>query len=135
MKFIDPRGYFGGLNILGFGPKIYDHAKFIYGLTGYSAFNSTPYITTEISRHASGGNDIKVRLADGTLLSPSALLQQVLPMADAKYSILDIAMMVGIIWLKLTTYIINDPMKAVAAYLQGNAIITEITKTMKTIKK
>lgn len=134
MKFIDPRGYFGGLNILGFGPKIYDYAKFIYGLTGYSAFNSTPYITTEISQYAAGGNDIKARLADGTLLSPSALLQQVIPITDDKYSILDIAMLVGIIWLKLTTYIINDPMKAVAAYMQGNAIITEISKTMKTAK-
>jgi hypothetical protein len=33
--------------------------------------------------------------------------------------------LIGIIWMRLCTYIANDPVKSVLAYLHGNAIVTK----------
>lgn len=38
--------------------------------------------------------------------------------------------MIGIIWMRLCTYISNDPVKSVLAYLHGNAIVTKYSKEL-----
>lgn len=40
IKFIDPRGYFGKTLLM--GPKEYDEAKVLYGISGYDSFNQDP---------------------------------------------------------------------------------------------
>jgi len=115
IRFIDPRGYFGGLNVLGYGVKQYDYAKFVYGMTGYSRFNRAAFIATDIV-----DGDVKTYIG----LSESEGIQDVdmfeLDIED------DIRILVGIIWVKLSSYIINDPERSVLAYLYGNALLTKL---------
>lgn len=114
IRFIDPRGFFGNLDILGLGVLEYDHAKFLYGLTGYSAFNAAPYIRTEVV-----DGDLRVYLGDNK--KPGISPVSVFDVTDDVV----LQVLVGIIWMKLCTYIINDPAKAVIAYMHGNAIVTK----------
>lgn len=117
--FIDPRGYFGTLKTLGYGLLDYDFAKFLYGMTGYSQFNNAPYISVNheginidvwVGNNAKGRNKAKgISTLDIDMLTENN----------------DIKILVGIIWMKLTSYIINDPIKSVAAYYHGNALLTK----------
>ena len=115
IRFVDPRGYFGKLKTLGLGVKAYDLAKFVYGFSGYGRFNSAEYIAMQIE-----DNNINfyVGANEATGITDVSLF-------DMKIDD-DIRILVGIIWVKLTSYIINDPMKSVAAYLHGNAILTKL---------
>lgn len=115
IKMIDPRGYFGHLKTIGLSLVDYDLAKFVYGMSGYGHFNSTESLITNID-----GDDIQATLYDGTPIMKVDIDE--LPISN------DIKIIVGIIWMKLTSYIINDPVKSVAAYLHGNALLTKYLK-------
>ena len=115
IKFVDPRGYFGGLNTLGLGVKQYDKAKFVYGFSGYSKFNSAEYIAMQ-----QVGTDLQFYVGPQEQQGITDVDLFDMNVDD------DIKILVGIIWVKLTSYIINDPMKSVAAYLHGNAILTKL---------
>lgn len=112
IKMIDPRGYFGDLKTIGLSLIDYDIAKFIYGMSGYGHFNSTEALITNIV-----DGDVQATLYDGTPIMKVDMDE--LPISD------DIKIIVGIIWMKLTSYIINDPVKSIAAYLHGNALLTK----------
>lgn len=118
LKFIDPRGYFGGLDLLGIAPRYYDLAKFIYGITGYSEFNSCTFVTTQIDEQ-----DI-VTVINNKFGFPGILTLDEIEIQD------EIKFLVGIIWMRLSTYISNDPTKSVLAYLHGNAIVTKYYKQL-----
>jgi CTP:phosphocholine cytidylyltransferase-like protein len=130
VRLIDPRGYFGSGDWLPLGHGIieYDYAKFLYGLSGYSRFNSADYVAVDIK----DGNIINAfGLAEDLgieQLPLSETLQSLDGKLDTEHARL-IRVLVGIIWLKLTAYIINDPVKSVLAYLHGNAIITSMLKS------
>lgn len=111
--FIDPRGYFGTLKTLGYGLKDYDYAKFLYGMTGYSQFNNAPYISV---RHEYTNIDVWV----GNNTKGISTLD-----LDMLTDNVNLKILVGIIWIKLTSYIVNDPIKSVAAYYHGNALLTK----------
>lgn len=110
VKFIDPRGYFGKLKTCGLGLPEYDLAKFCYGLNGYSVFNSAPYITIDVD---DDNITVKYPTCDGSI---TRIDLDDMPIDN------NIKIIIGIIWMKLSSYIINDPMKSVIAYLYGNAI-------------
>ena len=124
--FIDPRGYFGKLKTIGLGMAEYDIAKFCYGLNGYSRFNSAPYVTIEEIDYSDGMN-LKLEYPNGDFSSITQIDLDDMPIDT------NIKIIVGIIWMKLTSYIINDPMKSVIAYLYGNAICTKYLKELKYI--
>lgn len=115
LRFVDPRGYFGNLKTLGLGIKQYDIAKFVYGFSGYGRFNSAEYVATIVDN-----GDVQ------TFIGPA----EQPGMADVNLFDIkcddDIKVLVGIIWVKLTSYIINDPVKSVLAYLYGNALLTKL---------
>lgn len=113
--FIDPRGYFGNLKTLGLGLKDYDYAKFLYGMTGYSNFNSADYISTKVDET---NNNIDVFVGNNKERGISTMD------IDMLTDDINLKIIIGIIWIKLTSYIINDPIKSVAAYLHGNALLT-----------
>jgi hypothetical protein len=115
IRFVDPRGYFGKLKTLGLGVKNYDLAKFVYGFSGYGRFNSAEYIAMQIEND---NINFYVGANEDTGITDVSLF-------DMKIDD-DIRILVGIIWVKLTSYIINDPMKSVAAYLHGNALLTKL---------
>lgn len=114
VKFIDPRGYFGKLKTCGLGLPEYDLAKFCYGLNGYSVFNSAPFITIDVDDYQN--ITVKYPTCDGSI---TRIDLDKMPIDD------NIKIIIGIIWMKLSSYIINDPMKSVIAYLYGNAICTK----------
>ncbi|WP_432645794.1 hypothetical protein [Methanobrevibacter sp.] len=127
--FIDPRGYFGKLKTIGLGMAEYDIAKFCYGLNGYSRFNSAPYIEIdELEYSDSDGLNFKIKYPTGDNSSITQIDLDDMPIDT------NIKIIVGIIWMKLTSYIINDPMKSVIAYLYGNAICTKYLKELKYLK-
>lgn len=115
IRFVDPRGYFGKLKTLGYGVKQYDLAKFIYGFSGYSKLNSAEYIAMRV-------DDSNLEFYVGPKELTGITGVNLFDMNVSK----DIKVLVGIIWVKLTSYIINDPMKSVAAYLYGNALLTKL---------
>ena len=125
--FIDPRGYFGKLKTIGLGMAEYDIAKFCYGLNGYSRFNSAPYVTIGEIDYSDGMN-LKLKYPNGDFSSITQIDLDDMPIDT------NIKIIVGIIWMKLTSYIINDPMKSVIAYLYGNAICTKYLKELKYLK-
>lgn len=118
--FIDPRGYFGSLKTIGLGMAEYDIAKFCYGLNGYSRFNSAPYIEIRCDNKM----NLEVRYPIGDFTSITQIDLDDMPI-DINEKII-----VGIIWMKLTSYIINDPMKSVIAYIYGNAICTKYLRQL-----
>ena len=115
IRFIDPRGFFGGLNVLGWSCKQYDYAKFAYGFSGYSRFTNTPFIAMRVeNRNLS------------TYIGPSEI-EGITDVSIFDMKIDDMTrVLIGIIWVKLTSYIINNPMKSVLAYLYGNALLTKL---------
>lgn len=96
VMFIDPRGVFGETNM--YGDSNYDLAKVLYGVTGYSKFNSDPLFHNNYSP------------------CDLALLDELTDDTHLK-------ILVGIIWLKLPYYIKNNLIKSDAAYEQGIEIL------------
>ncbi|BBI90557.1 guanylyltransferase [Tenacibaculum phage PTm1] len=110
IKLIDPRGHFGGVPY--YGDPNYDHAKFLYGLSGYDVFNLTAdvrytYSNGEIWFEDNFGYDLD-KLTNDTKL---------------KY-------LVGICWLKLPLYTINNLNKATIAYAKGMQMVTKYGKQL-----
>lgn len=112
LKFIDPRGQFGGNKL--YGDPSYDAAKFLYGLTGYDRFNLTKDIrfsycheTKEIYYDCINGYNLD-ELTDSSLL---------------KY-------LVGLIWFKLPYYTINNVNKSIVAHAHGMSLITKYGKQL-----
>jgi tRNA A-37 threonylcarbamoyl transferase component Bud32 len=120
IRLIDPRGYFGTSLPLGHGVKEYDYAKFLYGLSGYSHFNAAAFVTTKVEDY-----DLKTFMNMDELegiTDYDIFYVNAIPVKNPE----NIQMLIGIIWLKLSSYIINDPVKSVLAYLHGNAIVTKV---------
>ncbi|WNN12484.1 GlmU [Chryseobacterium phage MA9V-2] len=112
MKLIDPRGVFGDMQYA--GDTNYDLAKFLYGLTGYTDFNDS--------------TDFKVK-KDGTSLycelfnklpSPWYVCQD-----NEGNDDINAVILVGLIWLKLPAYIINNPLKSLVAYYKGLTLLNK----------
>lgn len=119
---IDPRGKFGKPGIM--GDVTYDFAKFMYGLHSYSHFNHEPVVKIQ-TKWISNTN---VCQFDMTLFIDhflSELMQFVYPYHNAvtdeqKDTVFYwYTALIGIIYLKLTGYIKNDPTKALHAYMYG----------------
>ena len=107
IKFIDPRGIFGGEKY--YGDVLYDQAKFMYGLSGYDNFNLDKNFKFDIN-----GTDIQIY--------PGGIdLDEI---CDDKH----IKILVGLIWLKLPFYIKNNPNKVIASYFYGMMLLTKYLK-------
>jgi hypothetical protein len=107
IKFIDPRGIFGGQKY--YGDVLYDQAKFMYGLSGYDNFNLDKNFKFEI-------NDNEITFDTGGLE------------LDELTSDRHISILVGLIWLKLPFYIKNNPNKVIASYFHGMALLSKYLK-------
>lgn len=116
ISFIDPRGTFGGIQF--YGDARYDHAKFLYGLTGYDKFNLTKNLKFKYN------NEKK------SILIPEA--EEIIEMLDSLTSSKMLKFLVGVIWLKLPYYTINNINKSIAAYAIGQRLINhyKITPAM-----
>ncbi len=112
IKLIDPRGQFGG--VANRVDPIYEIAKFVYGVTGYSEFNLDKYFMPVVSDNC----DLTW---DGLIPNPIDLLDTI-TIGD---KVLDqkVKLAVGLIWCKLPQYISNNPTKSIAAWSIGRAII------------
>lgn len=120
--FIDPRGRFGTDSLV--GDTSYDFAKFIYGLTGYSLFNHAKAVEFDF---ASFENVIASMKSFTNGVPLNIVIKNVIRIA---YNITEYdkrfypimcwyKALIGMIWLKLTGYIKNDPTKAIFAYMYG----------------
>jgi hypothetical protein len=107
IKFIDPRGIFGGQKY--YGDVLYDQAKFMYGLTGYDNFNLDKNFKFEI-------NGDEIQFDTGGL--------ELEDLCNDRH----IKILVGLIWLKLPFYIKNNPNKVIASYFHGMALLTKYLK-------
>lgn len=106
VKFVDPRGYFGGTKLYGWKP--YEHAKILYCLYGYDDFNTKPQIYGE----------------DWPKLRPSLEFSGFRDERFAKQgSYKSYQMLVGVIYVALAGYISQDIMKANIAYDYGMRIL------------
>ena len=121
--FIDPRGRFGTDSMV--GDVSYDFAKFIYGLSGYSSFNHAKNVEFDFV------------CSEGVIASMAPFLNIFAPLNIVIRDVVSIAYnitenderffaiscwykaLIGMIWLKLTGYIKNDPTKAIFAYMYG----------------
>ena len=104
IKFIDPRGRFGGLPFV--GDVDYDTAKFMYGLSGYDYFNLDKNF-----KFVKKDNKIFFDI-EGYDLDE---------LTDNNH----IKILVGLIWLKLPFYIKNNPNKVIASYFYGMQLLTK----------
>ena len=126
LVLIDPRGVFGDSAIL--GELTYDFAKFMYGLHSYSHFNHEPICT--IDTNVINGNKIcefnMTRFTDMQLVD---LMKFVYKYHNAttnseKQTIYWwYVSLIGIIYIKLTGYIKNDPTKSIYAYVYGTYLL------------
>lgn len=109
LNFIDPRGRFGHTRL--YGDPYYDYAKFLYGLTGYDEFNLTKDLRFEYDSRI---NSITVPMLARIELELDTLTDDN-----------DIKFLVGLIWLKLPYYTINNINKAICAYAIGLKLTTK----------
>jgi len=107
LYLIDPRGYFGKTKL--YGLKEYDFAKLCYALTGYDDFNLNVYFVFDILE-----SNINIPIKNNIELIE-------------KYDFINqkiIKYITVIIWLSLTSYIRNNPIKVVAAYYYAHYLFT-----------
>lgn len=107
IKFIDPRGYFGETKDLGYAD--YDFAKIKYFLSGYDDFNNNHYIYSR--KHYK---------------KPKQLDYIPKELQDPKYDLI-----VGIIWIALTSYIAQDVFKVNISYEYGLEYLNIAIETYK----
>jgi len=105
VKFIDPRGKFGDANLV--TDEAYDQGKFVYGITGYSSFNLLKEFKPVIDENGDLTYNSENPLESLDLLDCSDYVK----------------LMVGVCWIKLPAYIINNPAKSIAAFHTGLAIL------------
>lgn len=115
MKFIDPRGTFGNLFI--FGDPMYDKAKFLYGLSGYDVFNTASKI------------DIFTKKSSNGKININYVLPKHYDIDDLTDNV-ELKFLVSIIWLKLSAYIINHPLKCIVAYCHGITMLKKYSKQL-----
>lgn len=106
MVFIDPRGCFGNLNGI-FGDPIYDHAKFLYGLTGYSEFN--------LDKDVRFTYDYETKSIYTKKYNAPNISSKLDKLTDDNW----VKFIVAIIWLKLPYYTINNLNKSIVSYAIG----------------
>jgi len=114
IKFIDPRGSFGGKSSI-LGDPNYDFAKCYYGFSGYDFFNNS--IDFKIDK-----------------LSKNSILFKTYNIINEEESFKEnpeIFFIVGIIWMKLPYYIRNNPLKSIAAFYNGIRIISKVYPLLK----
>lgn len=126
LVLIDPRGVFGDSAIL--GELTYDFAKFIYGLHSYSHFNHEPICT--IDTNAVNGRKIcEFNMTRFTDMQLTDLMEFVYPYHNANTESEKRTIywwyisLIGIIYIKLTGYIKNDPTKSIYAYVYGTYLL------------
>lgn len=100
--FIDPRGYFSSSSVL--GPKDYDYAKVLYGLSGYDEFNNHHFVIDYIDEH-----EIKFKINQINISEE---------FKNKHFNKLH-KMMLVIIWLGLAEYNKNNIWKCIASYYHG----------------
>ncbi len=108
LYLIDPRGYFGNTKL--FGIKEYDYAKICYALTGYDTFNNDHMFYFDIIN-----NNISINI--------TSHIEEI-----EKYEWLSnkyVKYITVIIWLSLTDYIKNNPIKVVSAYYYAHYLFTK----------
>ena len=122
LVLIDPRGVFGDSTIL--GELTYDFAKFIYGFHSYSHFNHEPICT--IGTNTVNGRKIcefnMTRFTDMQLVDLMEFVYQyhnANTESEKRTIYWWYVSLIGIIYLKLTGYIKNDPTKSIYAYAYG----------------
>lgn len=109
VSFIDPRGKFGTKSGI-LGHTMYDYAKFLYGITGYDKFNLTlDYRLTYDSTKC-----------EYTIQTD---VESIIDKLDALTTNVKIKFLVGVIWLKLPLYTINNLNKSIASYIIGQHLI------------
>lgn len=118
IKLIDPRGYFGKNTKT--SPIIYDEAKFIYGLHAYSDLN---LLKIPIIENPDNENTRNFNMRDIHSFDLDILLDILYP-GDSIYQS-QIKMFVGLIFIKLTGYIKNDPTKSNIAYIYGRILMED----------
>ena len=101
VKFIDPRGYYGETKMLGLAE--YDMAKLYYFLHGYDHFNNGFYLYADKDNFD----------APECIYKPSRLQDPIMEI------------MLGFIYVNLSSYISNNVMKANIAYHHGMNILKE----------
>ena len=122
IKLIDPRGKFGSWSLV--GERTYDYAKFIYGCHAYSHFNHAKDCTIKYDRIGLR-EVVEFDMTQFIDICIDKLVEYVYHYHsafddDRKYLITAwYTTMLGMIFLKLTGYIKNDPTKALYAYMYG----------------
>lgn len=122
LVIIDPRGVFGDSAIL--GELTYDFAKFMYGLHSYSHFNHEPICTIDTIT-INGKRICEFNMTRFTDMQLFDLMEFVYKYHNATtYSEKQTIYwwyisLIGIIYIKLTGYIKNDPTKSIYAYVYG----------------
>jgi hypothetical protein len=100
--FIDPRGYFG--NSMIYGPKEYDYAKVLYGISGYDNFNANYFNINKIDNNSI---DIKIK----GIYYDKKIINKYFNKVHRAYLV--------IIWLSLAEYNKNNIWKCLASYYYG----------------
>lgn len=119
VKLIDPRGYFGDSQL--FGLSEYDFAKVLYFCSGYDLFN----------------NDINYIFASkDAYTSPEFIIDEeelkaIFKKYDIDYKYLKV--MVGFIWINLSSYIGNNVFKINISYYHGMKMLQEALNTINAV--
>ena len=122
LVLIDPRGVFGDSAIL--GEITYDFAKFIYGLHSYSHFNHELICTIDTNT-VNGRKICEFNMTRFTDMQLADLMEFVYRCHNANTQSEKRTIywwyvsLIGIIYIKLTGYIKNDPTKSIYAYIYG----------------
>lgn len=123
VKFIDPRGYFGYNTQT--GSIDYDIAKFVYGVHAYSAFNLSPVVEFEKIDENKYNFNMEY-------MCETCDLEFVFDTIGIKDEYREfIRCLVGIIFIKLTGYIKNDPTKSIIAYHYGYILLEQGLRNLK----
>lgn len=105
LSFIDPRGYFGSNPKLVVGDIDYDISKFVFGLTGNTAFARMPYHVLKAIEMSDSGIKIIATV-------PGYDLDKLHLTARQKW-------LVGLQWLKFAAWLKNNPAEAIITYCHG----------------
>lgn len=117
VKFIDPRGYFGGLKI--YGDYRYDLAKLFYSAIGnYDQFNSRKFVLKV------DGSEISLRISSSGFESTYEVFSRV-----NGVDIMEIELLHALIWLSLSGYVLNDVDSMIASYFNGLKLLKEADET------
>lgn len=126
LVLIDPRGVFGDSAIL--GELTYDFAKLIYGLHSYSHFNHEPVCTIDTNT-INGRKICEFNMTRFTDMQLFDLMEFVYRYhnantpAEKRTIYWWYVSLIGIIYIKLTGYIKNDPTKSIYAYVYGTYLL------------